>query len=76
MAEILLCGNGCGHDHNAPNGPSGCCTRDPAHGPYLYFCQPCHDEWAAANPERVAAIERLARPASARAAKRAQADTG
>lgn len=57
--EVILCGNGCGHDHNAPNGPSGCCTRNPDHGPYLYFCGPCHDEWAAANPEAVAKTRQL-----------------
>jgi hypothetical protein len=62
--RIVLCGNGCGHDHNSANGPSGCCTRNPEHGPYLYFCRPCHDEWAAANPERVAEIRRIARHAT------------
>lgn len=41
---ILLCGSTCGHDHNSLNGPSGCCE----HGPYMYFCQQCHD---AARPD-------------------------
>ena len=44
----------CGHDHNSPNGPTGCCPK--GHGPYLYFCGTCHDDWAAANPEKVAKV--------------------
>lgn len=43
---ILLCGSTCGHDHNSLNGPTGCCE----HGPYMYFCQQCHD---AARPAPV-----------------------
>lgn len=58
MSAAILCGNGCGHDHNSPNGPSGCCDR---HGAYLYYCPDCHGEWRAANSDRAAQIERLAR---------------
>lgn len=54
MSSVILCCAQCGHDHNSSNGPSGCCDR---HGPYLYFCGDCHDEWAAAHPERVAAVQ-------------------
>ena len=46
---VILCGSTCGHDHNSVNGPSGCCE----HGPYLYFCQQCHD---AARPAPVATL--------------------
>lgn len=39
MAEkIIVCGNGCGHDHESPNGPTGCCAE---HGPYMYYCIDC-----------------------------------
>lgn len=55
--RVVLCGNGCGHNHDSPNGPTGCCDK---HGPYMYFCGDCHDAWAAANPERAAQIRRLA----------------
>jgi hypothetical protein len=58
VAEAILCGNGCGHDHNAPNGPSGCCKE---HGPYLYHCHQCHEAWREANPEQTAEIEYQAR---------------
>ena len=37
--RIILCGNTCGHNHESLNGPTGCCE----HGPYMYFCQECHD---------------------------------
>jgi hypothetical protein len=40
------------------------CTTDgecPEHGRFIYFCLPCHERWAAANPERVAEIRALAR---------------
>jgi hypothetical protein len=57
--EILLCGNGCGHNHNSPNGPSGCCAE---HGPYLYYCPTCHEKWRDEHPEQVAKIARLTRP--------------
>jgi len=39
--RIILCGNTCGHNHDSLNGPTGCCAK---HGPYMYFCQECHDE--------------------------------
>ncbi len=45
--HIVLCGNGCGHNHESANGPTGCCDE---HGAYMYFCGACHDIWAAANP--------------------------
>jgi hypothetical protein len=48
FAAAILCGNGCGHDHNAPNGPSGCCKE---HGPYLYHCHQCHEAWREANSD-------------------------
>lgn len=57
--RIILCGNGCGHDHDSPNGPSGCCTE---HGPYLYYCPDCHERWREANPDRVEEIRKLANP--------------
>lgn len=57
-ARVILCGSTCGHEHNSLNGPSGCCPK--GHGPYLYYCPVCHDEWARNNPERVAEIARLA----------------
>ena len=44
--QVVLCGNGCGHNHDSPNGPTGCCDK---HGPYMYFCGDCHDAWAAAT---------------------------
>lgn len=69
MAEVVLCIKGCGHDHNAVNGPSGCCKE---HGPYLYFCPDCHDAWAAANPDAVARVRR-ALPKAAKALHRATA---
>lgn len=56
MAKPYRCGEHCEYPHDG-NGPTGCCPK--GHGPYLYFCKPCHDEWAAANPERVAEIGRL-----------------
>jgi hypothetical protein len=37
---VLLCGSTCGHDHDSLNGPTGCCAE---HGPYLYFCDGCHN---------------------------------
>lgn len=40
--RVVICGSTCGHRHDSPNGPSGCCDK---HGPYLYFCRDCHDEW-------------------------------
>lgn len=57
LNSLILCGPTCDHDHNGVNGPSGCCSE---HGPYLYFCQECHDRVVAANPERFAKIARLA----------------
>jgi len=57
MPEIIVCCAQCGHDHNSPNGPSGCCSE---HGPYLYYCGDCHERWAQANPEQVAKIRKLA----------------
>ena len=57
-ARVILCGSSCGHNHDSLNGPTGCCPK--GHGPYLYYCQPCHDEWARKNPERVAEIDRYA----------------
>lgn len=53
--KIVLCGNGCGHNHDSPNGPSGCCKE---HGPYLYYCNVCHEAWRKANPDRVAKVKR------------------
>ena len=44
--QVVLCGNGCGHNHDSPNGPTGCCDK---HGPYMYFCGDCHDAWATAR---------------------------
>lgn len=35
---IILCGNTCKHNHDSPNGPTGCCS---VHGPYMYFCHQC-----------------------------------
>ena len=57
MSKIIVCGNNCGHNHEAINGPTGCCAK---HGPYMYFCNDCHEEWAKANPERVEEIRKLA----------------
>lgn len=42
VSPIILCGNTCGHDHDAVNGPTGCCAE---HGPYLYSCPKCHERW-------------------------------
>ena len=39
------------------------CTTDdecPEHGRFIYFCRQCHERWAEANPERVAAINTMA----------------
>ena len=44
MAKIIVCGNTCKHNHDSPNGPTGCC---PEHGPYMYFCNTCHEAWKA-----------------------------
>ena len=38
---IIICGSTCGHNHESPNGPTGCCAK---HGPYMYFCADCHAE--------------------------------
>lgn len=38
--EMILCGNSCGHNHDSPNGPTGCCD---SHGPYMYFCGECRN---------------------------------
>ena len=35
----VICGSCC-HEHDAPNGPTGCC---PEHGPFMYFCRDCHE---------------------------------
>lgn len=42
--KVILCGNSCGHDHDSPNGPSGCCAE---HGPYMYYCYECSERRAA-----------------------------
>lgn len=60
MAKIILCGNGCGHNHESLNGPTGCCAE---HGPYMYYCNDCHERWRAANPDKVEKIRKLAAPA-------------
>jgi hypothetical protein len=57
-SRIIMCGSKCEHRHDGVNGPTGCCPK--GHGPYLYYCTTCHDEWAEANPERVKVIRRLA----------------
>lgn len=64
MSRIIVCGNDCGHDHESANGPSGCCSE---HGPFLYSCPECQEEWAKANPEKVAKIDRMVRAAHKRA---------
>lgn len=38
---MILCGNTCEHNHESLNGPTGCCKE---HGPYMYFCNECHEE--------------------------------
>ena len=45
---VILCGNSCGHNHDSLNGPTGCC---PEHGPYMYFCNDCHEQWKAKQQE-------------------------
>lgn len=37
-SEVLICGNTCEHNHDSPNGPTGCCAQ---HGPYMYYCGDC-----------------------------------
>lgn len=59
MSRIILCGNGCGHDHNSPNGPTGCCAE---HGPYMYFCGDCGSRWQEAEASRVARERFLTEP--------------
>ena len=39
--RVIVCGNTCGHNHDSPNGPTGCCSK---HGPYMYFCYECSQE--------------------------------
>lgn len=58
MSEVIACGSHCKHPHDGTNGPSGCCPK--GHGPYLYYCDTCQEEWRAANPERAEEIRRLA----------------
>ena len=57
MSEVFICGNDCEHNHDSPNGPTGCCPE--GHGPYMYYCQDCHEVWRLANPERVAEIQEV-----------------
>lgn len=58
VAELIVCGSHCEHPHDGINGPTGCCPK--GHGPYLYFCYTCHEEWQVKNPATTAAIEDLA----------------
>ena len=46
---FIPCGSTCGHDHDSPNGPSGCCDK---HGPYLYSCPDCQADWVARKISR------------------------
>lgn len=41
-SKIIVCGNTCTHNHNAVNGPTGCC---PKHGEYMYYCYDCRMEY-------------------------------
>ena len=46
---FVLCGSTCRHNHDSPNGPSGCCDK---HGPYLYSCPDCQADWVARRISR------------------------
>lgn len=58
MNRIILCGSGCEHDHDSLNGPTGCCPK--GHGPYLYYCEECHEQWRRANPDIAEQISQVA----------------
>lgn len=65
MNKVMVCGNSCGHNHDSLNGPTGCC---PQHGPYMYFCNDCHEAWRAKHPKTAEAIARFAAGKGSRAA--------
>lgn len=69
MSKIIMCGSNCGHSHEGKNSPTGCC---PEHGPYMYFCQECHEVWQKKNPETSKAISKLAagKPADIKKARK------
>lgn len=58
-ARIIMCGNDCGHNHEALNGPTGCCSK---HGPYMYYCNECHESWRSKHPLTSEAIAMMADP--------------
>lgn len=41
------------------NGPTGTCVE---HGPFLYFCNGCHQRWADSHPLTRTAIDMMADP--------------
>lgn len=53
------------------NGPTGICEK---HGPFLYFCSTCHEEWRAAHPRTSEAISQVAAGKASKLAKARKQD--